>query len=110
MIFENNAPDWKNQGTEPAEDIKRTGFFAGYKPPASIYNWFWYSVSQCIKELQSKVALLYSSDIDCGCWDDAEPEIVIDGGGYDNVAGEIIDCAGYDNTDGAIIDGGTYPE
>lgn len=63
MNFENNAPDWENQGTEPAEDLKRTGFSAGYKPPASIFNWFWHLISACVTELQNKLNT-YSTNTD----------------------------------------------
>lgn len=52
MNFKHTAPEWNNQGTEPGEDLRQGGFFAGYKPPASIFNWFWHCVSECIKEIQ----------------------------------------------------------
>lgn len=47
-----NPPVWSNQGTEPPEELKTNGFSAGYKPPASYFNWFWNRVSTCIAELQ----------------------------------------------------------
>ena len=53
--FTNTPPDWKANGVEPPESLKTTGFVAGYKPPASYFNWFWTKVSKCISELQSFV-------------------------------------------------------
>ena len=56
MVFKNSPPEWENEGTEPSEELKSSGFQAGYKPPASIFNWFWSKVSVCLTELQSTVA------------------------------------------------------
>lgn len=55
MDFENKAPDWSATGVEPPVTLKARGFEAGYKPPASYFNWFWTLVSKCIAELQEKV-------------------------------------------------------
>lgn len=55
MSFTNTPPDWVAEGTEPTEEIKATGFVAGYKPPAAYFNWFWTKVSKCIAELQTKL-------------------------------------------------------
>lgn len=52
MSFNQKAPEWKNSGTEPSESLKNSGFVGGYKPPASVFNWFWYRVSACLQELQ----------------------------------------------------------
>lgn len=54
MDFENKMPEWKNTGTEPSTELKNNGFFAGLKPPAGIFNWFWSLVSKAITELQTK--------------------------------------------------------
>lgn len=51
--YENLPPDWENKGTEPT-DLKTNGFYAGYKPPAAYFNWFFNRVSVCLKELQTK--------------------------------------------------------
>lgn len=52
MSFKKQVPEWNNAGTEPSENLKKTGFVGGYKPPAAIFNWFWHSVSEALKELQ----------------------------------------------------------
>lgn len=57
MDFENKPPEWLVGGTEPPEDLrKKDGWLAGYKPPASYFNWFWNTCYLCIKELQEKLA------------------------------------------------------
>ena len=61
MDFENKAPDWSAQGTEPPASLKAKGFEAGYKPPAAYFNWFWYVVSKCLAELQSKLSTISES-------------------------------------------------
>lgn len=53
MKFEKNPPEWHNAGVEPAKELKQEGFKAGYKPPASYFNWFWNRVSNCLKEIQT---------------------------------------------------------
>lgn len=52
MSYNNQAPKWDAVGVEPTDEIKETGFLAGYKPPAPTFNWFWHTVSECLKELQ----------------------------------------------------------
>jgi hypothetical protein len=52
MAFEKKVPEWKAPGSEPGDDLKNSGFQAGYKPPAAFFNWFWYGVSEALKELQ----------------------------------------------------------
>lgn len=52
MDFENKVPEWHAEGLEPSEELKTTGFTAGYKPPAGFFNWFWHGVSVCLSELQ----------------------------------------------------------
>ena len=56
MAFEKKVPDWNAEGTEPPESLKSSGFAAGYKPPASYFNWFWNRISKAVKELQEKAA------------------------------------------------------
>lgn len=51
MIFEKKVPEWPNAGTEPSESLKESGFVGGYKPPASVFNWFWHGMSEVAKEL-----------------------------------------------------------
>ena len=52
MNFTNTPPDWTAEGTEPSSSFKSVGFFAGFKPPAAYFNWFWTKVSKCLQELQ----------------------------------------------------------
>ena len=54
MAFEQASPGWQNEGVEPREEFKKTGFSAGYKPPAGTFNWFWTRVSSCLSEIQQK--------------------------------------------------------
>lgn len=54
MAFNEQFPEWQNQGTEPSENLKTTGFQAGYKPPASVFNWFWSKVMRAVTEIQTK--------------------------------------------------------
>lgn len=52
MGFNKKVPLWEAMGVEPPDDLKKTGFQAGYKPPADFFNWFWYGVSAALVELQ----------------------------------------------------------
>lgn len=55
MDFNNILPEWENEGTEPSDNLKSNGFAGGYKPPASVFNWFWSKVTKAITELQTKL-------------------------------------------------------
>ena len=55
LNFDNEIPEWKNEGVEPSTDLKEKGFVGGYKPPAAVFNWFWSKVQKCINELQTKL-------------------------------------------------------
>lgn len=55
MNFDNTMPDWENAGVEPSADLKKSGFQAGYKPPAGIFNYLWSTVTKVCKELQAKL-------------------------------------------------------
>lgn len=55
MDFDKKVPEWHAAGTEPPSSLKTSGFQAGYKPPASYFNWFWNRVSLCLKEIQEKM-------------------------------------------------------
>lgn len=57
--FQNSPPNWENCGTEPNNEMKKNGFKAGYKPPASIFNWFWNKTGKCIKEIQEHLSNLF---------------------------------------------------
>lgn len=54
--FTNTPPNWSAEGVEPSSEMKSKGFTAGYKPPATYFNWFWTKVSKCISEIQTRVA------------------------------------------------------
>lgn len=55
LNFDNEIPEWKNEGIEPTTELKEKGFTGGYKPPATVFNWFWSKVQKCINELQTKL-------------------------------------------------------
>lgn len=57
MEFKNTPPEWTQEGVQPPDEIaKDTGWLAGYKPPASYFNWFFHKCYVCIKELQEKLS------------------------------------------------------
>ena len=56
MAFEKELPKWENQGVEPPESKKATGWEAGEKPPADYFNWQWNRTYEALKELQVKAA------------------------------------------------------
>lgn len=65
MKFNNIFPEWKNSGTEPSTELKTSGFQAGYKPPAAIFNWFWSKVCKAITEIQTNLSNVdNTSDLD----------------------------------------------
>ncbi|WP_218683937.1 tail fiber protein [Carnobacterium maltaromaticum] len=55
MGLKKEVPDWKNAGIEPSENLKSEGHKAGVKPPASLFNWFWFSVSEFLSEIKERV-------------------------------------------------------
>lgn len=55
MDFTNSPPEWQNNGEEPSQSLKESGFTPGYKPPASFFNWFWSKVGKCLSEIQNKM-------------------------------------------------------
>lgn len=57
MEFNNNFPEWKNEGVAPPETLQTSGFKGGDKPPAAWLNWLTSLVGKCIKELQEKLRL-----------------------------------------------------
>lgn len=56
MEFNNNIPDWVNEGTEPSDDLKTNGFKSGYKPPAGVFNWLFSLLSKAINEIQQNLS------------------------------------------------------
>lgn len=68
MTFDNNVPEWKNEGSDPPETLKEEGFTAGYKPPAAYFNWFFNRIQKSVKEIQDKLskdlkAMAFKEDI-----------------------------------------------
>ncbi len=57
LNFDNKIPEWQNKGVEPSTELKENGFRGGYKPPATVFNWFWSLVQKCITELQTKLKI-----------------------------------------------------
>lgn len=55
LNFDNKIPEWRNEGVEPSTELKENGFRGGYKPPATVFNWFWSLVQKCITELQTRL-------------------------------------------------------
>ena len=55
MSFENQFPEWKNEGTPPPEELQTSGFKGAQKPPAAWLNWLCSLVSKCVTELQTKL-------------------------------------------------------
>lgn len=58
--FSVDTPTWSATGKEPKESLKRTGFTAGFKPPAAYFNWFWYRVCRNLAEIKSKISDIWS--------------------------------------------------
>lgn len=50
--------EWLNAGAEPSSTLKQSGFQGGYKPPASVFNYFFNRASVCIAEIQSTIDTL----------------------------------------------------
>ena len=68
MTFDNNVPEWKNEGSDPPDTLKEEGFTAGYKPPAAYFNWFFNRIQKSVKEIQEKLsndlkAMAFKEDI-----------------------------------------------
>jgi hypothetical protein len=54
--FQEKPPEWQAVGVEPPDELKKSelGWRAGYKPPASYFNWFFSGFYRCMKEIQEK--------------------------------------------------------
>ena len=48
-----DAPQWTNEGVAPSETLKTNGFAAGYKPPATVFNYLFNKYGICLTELQN---------------------------------------------------------
>ena len=58
--YEDNIPQWGNEGTEPHETVRTEGYKPGYKPPASYFNWFWSHVLKWLNDLRTKLSSLHT--------------------------------------------------
>lgn len=59
LDFQNNPPEWNNEGIEPSEELKNDGFKPGYKPPAAYFNWFFNGVFKCLQEVVQNIQNLW---------------------------------------------------
>lgn len=64
MNFNHTLFNWNNNGTEPSENLKANGFAGGYKPPASVFNYFWSKVTKAITELQTNLSAVDTAKVD----------------------------------------------
>jgi hypothetical protein len=46
--------EWNNEGSAPSAALVESGFKGGYKPPASVFNYFLHIYTKCLKELQNE--------------------------------------------------------
>lgn len=57
MAIEWESPmRWDNTGNEPSENLRTNGFSGGYKPPATVFNYFLHKVYKCILQIQEIVS------------------------------------------------------
>lgn len=56
MDFEHKLPAWSNEGVEPSDELKQGGFAGGYKPPATVFNYWWNKTSNAMSEVQDALA------------------------------------------------------
>ena len=98
----NNRPiKWTNEGTAPSTELKTSGFQAGYKPSAAVFNNQWHTTGECIEELQDKLSDAHdtiTSDstklkgIGCGICNTAQ-----------GTSAKTVECDGFNLYDGARI-------
>lgn len=55
MNFNNEFPEWGNEGTPPPTNLQTKGFNGGEKPPAAWLNWLCSLIGKCVKELQTAI-------------------------------------------------------
>lgn len=56
MAFNEQLPQWENEGTEPPLSKRNQGWQPNEKPPASWFNWLFGRTYKALSELQSKAA------------------------------------------------------
>lgn len=54
MAFEEQLPQWENEGTQPPQSKRVEGWLPNEKPPASWFNWLLNRTYKALKELQEK--------------------------------------------------------
>lgn len=52
MPFNSELPEWNKAATAPTTTKKNAGWGQDEKPPASIFNWFFYTTFKALQELQ----------------------------------------------------------
>jgi len=57
MPFNEQLPEWQNEGTQPPQSKRVEGWQPNEKPPASWFNWLFGRTYRVLKELQEKAAL-----------------------------------------------------
>lgn len=96
MSTEWKAPmEWANAGTAPSDTLKATGFKAGNKPPAAIFNYFLHRMQECIEQLQS-VADTHTHE---------ESEIIGLEADLGSMASQISQLISWNDVKGAIKNG-----
>ena len=63
MDFNEKLPGWQTEGSEPSDNLKGTGFLAGQRLPANIFNWIVHRLQACIDEIRNKLGKLSKSDV-----------------------------------------------
>src|SRR5690606_13245827 len=56
MAFEEQLPQWENEGTQPPQSKRAEGWLPNEKPPASWFNWLFGRTYRVLKEFQEKAA------------------------------------------------------
>src|SRR5690554_266710 len=54
MAFEEQLPQWENEGTQPPQSKRVEGWLPNEKPPASWFNWLFHRTYKSLQELQEK--------------------------------------------------------
>lgn len=54
--FNKQLPEWNDPGIDPPQQLKDEGWRIAQRPPASYFDWLFYTTYQALKELQEKAA------------------------------------------------------
>lgn len=55
MEFTEKLPEWKNEGAEPSDTLKNTGWKEFDYPAASVFNWQWFRSFKAFNELRTEL-------------------------------------------------------